>query len=290
MANLTCWDDMANRSESLPHGSPATPPGNRSIFKTLNSLAKALFWFGWDSFWKIFNLDATGDEVKEHSQKLGNRRAGVLITLFIFAYIGGCVGRHFQENALKEMQAKLEEANSTITQLRQLYAGKPTTKSPAELMGLHDQTNMIFTTNVVVSTNQINRFFTVTNEMVFFASAPVLDFFQMEDLKTKFVAAPKIPIKIFLPQGDEKALNLSKQLFQIFVASGFKPENPLPLPNQRQFFPFNGVTVSSKQRPSGKLLEAYMQLWGYLGQPQQYNTDSSMNDTDNWIFVTTIHQ
>jgi hypothetical protein len=259
----------------------------RSIARTLGSLLSASFWFLWDSFWKIFNLDSVGDAMKEHSPSLNNKRAGVLIALIIVSYLGGCIESNFDKAQIDTLNGNLKTANDTIIQLRNYNAGRPHTESPAELMGLHDQTNIVAVTNIISVTNAITSISTLTNIINFFVSAPVLDFLQMERIKAKLDSVPHVPIDVFYATNDASAFNLSKQIAQIFLGSGFQTQLRGPTTWK---MPFNGVTIASKIRPTGPIGAAFLQLWYELGQSQQWDSESNLPDQNIWILVTTTQK
>jgi hypothetical protein len=268
-------------SDDLEKPSETKSNLHRSIPKTLRSFGAALYWFAWDWFWEKFNLASVGDEVKEHSV-LMKKRVAVFITLIVIFILGGALGVFLQHS-------KLEEAKETIRQLREFNAGHPTTKSPAELMGLHDQTNFYFLTNTIVTTNQITltHVETLTNSMVFFASNPVLDLFQLEAIQKKLNPAPHLPISILWREDDLAAMPLSKQIAQVFMIEGFEVKlNTLP----KSFEPLrNGIYIvhSSKLSISDLLRDAINSLGLYLGQAPFWDIETSFPTNIVAIIVAT---
>ena len=273
---------MANGSQNPLQTVPANLPESRSIPKMFKSLGCAIFWFLWDSFWKIFNLESAGDEVREHSPNLNKKRAGVLLTLMIIAYLSGCAVWHFQAG-------KLSESNETIRQLRAYNAGRPHTESPAELMGFHEQTNYIAVTNTTPVTNLIVHISTLTNTVVFFASRPVLDLFQMETIRDKLKTVPHFPISILWREDDDGAVALSKQVWQIFSIEGFDVKTSV-LPKTFQTLQ-NAVSIVSSPKANPKpIANAINQLGTFLGHSTLWDVELGIPDTNVLIIITTINK
>lgn len=265
-----------------------TSPQNRSILQTLKALGISFFWMAWDWFWKRFNLASVGDAMKEHSQGLNQKRAGVIVMLALFVVIGFWGGCYLQKRQSEKLQINLNTAKDEIGQLRLFIAGKPVKTSYAELMGFHDETNIVVFTNVIAATNLITK--SLTNLITFYSSRPVLDFFQMERVKSQLEVADKIPICVIYSTIDTNASDLSKQIAQVFLASGFSAKL-VGLPNSTNAIsPFNGVTICSKQRPTGKIMAGLLQLFAELGQGQQYDTEPWMAEKDVYILVATNHK
>jgi hypothetical protein len=275
--------------ESEPIASPPeiSPPG-RSISKAIQALLSGCFWVGWDYFWKLFNLDSLGDEMKEHSSSLNKKRAGVLVVLVIIAILGGLAGYKIRKDANTQLQHELDSAKNLITQFRQYNAGLPHKETPAELMGFHDETNFHTLTNITITTttNLITKISALTNVVVSFASRPVLDLFQMERIKEKLVSAPNVPVFIFYQADDEGAIALAKQIAQVFMAAGFHPDlRPANINDAKALQ--NGITIGAKKQPTGPIQGAFLQIDYELGQAQQVDIEESLNDSTFLICITT---
>jgi hypothetical protein len=274
---------MENDSQNQPATTPATsPPGNRSISKTIKSFGNAMFWFLWDFFWDKFNLASVGDEVREHSI-LMKKRVAVFITLIVIFILGVFFGWHSQ-------RGKLDAANDTIKQLRVFNAGHPTKNSPAELMGLHDETNVIVVnaTNTIVTTNVVTKSSTVTNMLTFYASNPVLDLFQMESIKSKLGSSTNFTVTVFYYQNDPDSIPLAKQIFQIFACSGFKLTDVKPSVVRAS----TGIMVSSVTIAPQPIYDAMMTLANFIGKSvvKDHEETNVMSNNDLWIFVSTTNK
>jgi hypothetical protein len=277
------------------------PPENRpprDISKAIESLLSGCFWVCWDYFWKLFNLDAVGDEMKEHSSSLNKKRAGVLVVLLVVLFIGGYIESHLIKNQVAGLTADLKNANDTITDLRNYNASRPHKESPAELMGLHDQTNVVSETNTFSTTNLITEKITQTNFMVtsFIVGIPVLDFPQMEKIQSMLISSAKVsvkstntPITISFSETDTNALPLSRQIAQIFLASGF---TNVIFGSFKTNISIMGVTLATNKRDkSGPIVDAYIQLCKFFGQPViEFGIDTNMpNQAFEFLVATTTN-
>jgi hypothetical protein len=256
--------------------SPSPENPQRSITKTILALLSGCFWVGWDYFWKLFNLDAVGDEMKEHSSSLNKKRAGVLAVLVIVASVGGYVESHFNKTQISGLKSKLDIANGTITDLRNYNAGRPHKESPAELMGLHDETNYTILTNSYSLTNLTTYTVTV------YGSHPILDFFQMNRISQKAKSDSHIPLTIIYGASDTDSSDLAKQIAQVFSFSGYNVSagattNQTPLPK--------GLNIMSKNLPSGQLSAGFTQLGSELNQRLSWTPAPAFDEADIIITV-----
>jgi hypothetical protein len=167
-----------------------------------------------------------------------------------------------------------------INYLRQSVAGHfPAAITPAQLMGFHDETNFVVATNMIVTT------VTVTNTMTFYASSPVLDFFQMESIKSKLDSATNLSVTVFYYQNDPDSIPLAKQVFQIFMASGFTINGPKPSPIRASA----GIMVSSTSEAPKPIYDAMLALANDIGKSviKDHEETNVMSNNDLWVFVST---
>lgn len=262
-----------------PQDVPATKPADlpvlqkadyRSIPKTLKSFGRALFWFCWDAFWKIFHLESAGDKVKEHSPNLNKSRAGFIIVLAVTAFLGGCVEFRIQKDANSNLKIQLSDAQETIRQLREFNAGRPHKETAAELMGFHDETNFVSITNQAWSTNQ-QRVLTINSQGNTFVIPrpifPPLTFAEMEDIKSKLVLKTNISIRIGTTTNDPLAQAFARQIGDIFLVAGFKVFS-----GTSPYLP-PGVSIFAKRPLTSDLTNAILQLYW------------DINERPNWQFI-----
>jgi hypothetical protein len=264
-----------------PETNPISPPPTkspRSIPKAITALLSGCFWVGWDYFWKLFNLDAVGDEMKEHSSNLNKKRAGVLVVLIIVAFIGAYVDSRFHKKQIGDLKTALTDANDTITQLRNYNAGRPHKESPAELMGLHDETNYTVLTNSILFTNLI------TEAITFYGSHPILDFFQMSRISQKSKSDSHLKLLVVYGDRDTNSIELAKQITQVFSFSGYDA-SAFMITNQIQNQLPRGLSIASKKYPVGQVSAGFIQLCNELNQRVSWTPAPTLDDNNFWITV-----
>jgi hypothetical protein len=146
-------------------------------------------------------------------------------------------------------------------------------------------TNIYNSTNVIPRTNVIMTSMVITNFSIFFASHPVLDLLQMEAIQKELASAEHVPIKVVVNTDDLGAFDLAKQIAQIFLMGGFNNTDMFSSPilkAQR-----NGVTVVARTIPIGQINSAFLKLFELVGQPPQWDVETSMTNDDIYILVAT---
>lgn len=259
----------------------SVPPKHRSIPKTLKSFGGSLFWIFWDWFWGRFDLRPVGDEMREHSV-LMRKRAKAFVTILVIAMFAAYFGSCVQKSKTEDLRSKLETANGTIRDLRAYDAGLPHKESPAELMGFHDETN------IVVTTNLITKSAFLTNMVIIYTAHPVLDFLQMERIKSKLVYTPFASIQVLAQTNDDAAMGLAKQIGQTFLAAGFNPT--VGGFDVNSHVAHSGVTFSAKTIPTNSIAEAYIQLSHELFLPLSWNVDTGAPNYNFAFLVTMTHK
>lgn len=156
--------------------------------------------------------------MKEHTT-LMKKRAAVFVVLIVIFSLGVWLGHHFHAK-------ELEGANNLITQLRAYNAGRPHTETPAELMGLHDQTNytQLTETNFVTSVYAI--YVTNTVEQIEKKNR-VFNEDAINRIKSGLIGFTNFQVSIWCDKDDADSLALSSQIKTIYEEAGFYNIEPI---------------------------------------------------------------
>jgi len=167
-----------------------------------------------------------------------------------------------------------------IKELRSAYSGQSTKMSPAQLMGLHDETNYTIITNSISLTNF------VVSSYTFYGSHPILDFFQMNRITQKAKSDLHIPLKVLYVVSDTDSSDLAKQIAQVFLFSGYNAL-AVGMTNQIQNQLPKGLSIMSKNYPSGQISAGFFQLCSELGQNASWTPAPTLDDS-NIIFIVNV--
>lgn len=183
-----------------------------------------------------------------------------------------------------------------IGQFRRYAQGLPTKMSYAEMMGIEEITNIVSITNEMWITNlmtvAIQNFQSIRSDNSYFTQRrPILDFFQLEAISYKLKPVPHFPITIVAKYKDEGAIDLGKQIAQVFAFNGFDTkEFELPKDNPNNQIPLTGVTILCQKKPEGPLAGAIAELFRQLSQEQQWDYWPNAGTNFFDILVATTNQ